>query len=70
MTWVPTVSAGTVNVDSTEIGAMENAADELDKLPRMLDHGEEGHIVNTVPGGETTILETDGAQWRRIFDVN
>ncbi|MYJ74690.1 MAG: SDR family oxidoreductase, partial [Gammaproteobacteria bacterium] len=23
-----------------------------------------------VPGGESTILETDDAQWRRIFDVN
>ena len=57
----------TFHVDSTEIGAMESAADELESIFGPL------HVLCNnagVPGGESTILETDDAQWRRIFDVN
>lgn len=57
----------TFNVDSREIGAMEIAADELEESfgPLHVPCNNAG-----IPGGETTILETDHAQWRRIFGVN
>ena len=57
----------TFNVDSTDIGAMENAADELEKF-----FGPLNVLCNNagIPGGGSRTLETDDAQWRRVFDVN
>jgi len=56
----------TINVDSTDSGAMENAADELEKSFGPL------HVLCNnagIPGG-AKILETDDALWRLVFDVN
>jgi NAD(P)-dependent dehydrogenase (short-subunit alcohol dehydrogenase family) len=56
----------TINVDSTDSGAMENAADELEKSFGPL------HVLCNnagIPGG-AKILETDDARWRLVFDVN
>ena len=52
----------TFNVDSTDIGAMENAADELEKSFGPL------HVLCNnagIPGG-AEILKTDDARWRLV----
>ncbi len=56
----------TFNVDSTDIGAMENAAVELEKSFGPL------HVLCNnagIPGG-TEILKTDDARWRHVFEIN
>ena len=56
----------TFNVDSTDIGAMENAADELEKSFGPL------HVLCNnagIPGG-AEILKTDDARWRLVFEIN
>ena len=57
----------TFNVDSTVIGAMENAADELERCFGPL------HVLCNnagIPGGGSKMLEADDVQWRRVFEVN
>ena len=56
----------TFNVDSTDVSAIENAADELEKTLGPL------HVLCNnagIPGG-APILETDDARWRLVFEVN
>lgn len=56
----------TLEVDSTDKGALENAADELEKSFGPL------HVLCNnagVPGGGR-VLETEEEQWRRIHEVN
>lgn len=57
----------TFNADSTDISAMENAADELEEFFGPL------HVLCNnagIPGGGSKLLETDDAQWRWVFEVN
>ena len=56
----------TFNVDSTDKGAIESAADELEKSFGPL------HVLCNnagIPGG-APILETDDDRWRLVFEVN
>jgi NAD(P)-dependent dehydrogenase (short-subunit alcohol dehydrogenase family) len=56
----------TLNVDSTDLRALENAADELDKSFGPL------HVLCNnagIPGG-AKVLETPEERWRRVHEIN